>query len=148
MEKTFLGHHSTRRLWTISSRDGGKMNWAGYTNFWEMKRAINRMKRRKTPGISGIPAELFQKLRTWRQLVVPYADIGRNLTLIAWWIRINSTEHCFRKMRPDSPENWRPIALLDALSKILCLISTPRLKVQHRVPLSRNHLDQPSKLKR
>jgi hypothetical protein len=38
------------------------MIWASYQLLGEMKRAINRMKYRKPPGINGIPAELFQKL--------------------------------------------------------------------------------------
>jgi Reverse transcriptase (RNA-dependent DNA polymerase) len=98
-------------------------------SFDEFKSAIRRMKSRKAPGENGIPAEAYK-------LMDDDILLDFHSALVRFWIEDDFDPvdwHTVKlKLLPKKGDlslakNWRPISLLDVLSKSLSLIIQTRL---------------------
>jgi Reverse transcriptase (RNA-dependent DNA polymerase) len=95
----------------------------------ELDTAINHMASHKAPGKNGIPAEAYKALNEQNRTTI-------HTLLLKYWTQgeFDSADWhtTMLKLLPKKgnlrlPKNWRPIALLDVLSKILSSIIARRL---------------------
>jgi hypothetical protein len=95
----------------------------------EVKRAVKRAKRRKSPGTNGISVELFKNMNDKNLETVHYL-LGK------YWLEPDFDCDDWHKIKLkliakkgdlSLPKNWRPIALLDVFSKLLSSIIAQRM---------------------
>ncbi|GBG84066.1 hypothetical protein CBR_g37941 [Chara braunii] len=95
----------------------------------EVVRAIAELPRLKTPGLDGIPAELYKELRNFFGvlLTTAYNEALKGGTLPQGFVDAY-VALLFKKGAKEDVWNWRPISILNALYKILAKVLANRLK--------------------
>jgi Reverse transcriptase (RNA-dependent DNA polymerase) len=98
-------------------------------SFAEINIAIDQMASHKAAGKNGIPAEAFKALdepnrAIFHALLCKYWNLGE-FDCDEW--HVTMLKLLPKKGNQQLPKNWRPIALLDVLSKILSSIIASRL---------------------
>ncbi|GBG61374.1 hypothetical protein CBR_g20405 [Chara braunii] len=95
----------------------------------EVVRAIAELPRLKTPGLDGMPVELYKELRNFFGvlLTAAYNEAVKGGTLPQGFADAYVVL-LFKKGAKEDVRNWRPISILNALYKILAKVLANRLK--------------------
>ena len=95
----------------------------------ELQQVIASLKAKKAPGPDGVPNELYKLLDQEAELALlqTYDQIRSNLTIQPGWLEAKVVT-IFKEKGPDThPGNYRPIALLNVVYKILAAMIQARL---------------------
>ena len=90
---------------------------------WELKRVVNKLKRRKAAGPDGVPMELIKELdegimervlevlnQWWREEIIPEDVLKARVVLI------------FKKGNTGNMDNYRPISLFNSMYKLFAAL--------------------------